>query len=108
MLAGSHLYLTTNNLSYAGYILKLIAGKEIFDSVMSEGTVYPGHITYYSLGGLTRFLRELGLNICSAKRVNFLPPAGFYRNRSSALVKNLIVRSVPNLYHSHIEVLCRK
>ena len=108
MPPGSNLYMTTNNLSYIGYILKMAAGREIFDPAMTEGTVYPGHCTYYSLRGLADFLSEIGFTILSTSRVNFLPPSKFYRRRGAGLLKNLLTRSMPNLYATHLEILCRK
>lgn len=105
---GALLYVTTNNLSYIGYILKQLAGREIFDSAMSEDTVYPGHCTYYSLAGLADLVRGIGFQVESAARVNFLPPANFYRRPSSAALKNLLVKSAPLRYSTHIEVICRK
>jgi 2-polyprenyl-3-methyl-5-hydroxy-6-metoxy-1,4-benzoquinol methylase len=105
---GSHLYLTTNNLNYLGYILKLAAGKEIFDSAMTEDTVYPGHCTYYSLLGLKTLLTELGFRVVSARRINFLPSVRYYRRRVSALFKNIVIKSAPNRYYTHLEVLCQK
>lgn len=105
---GAHLYLTTNNLHYLGYILKMAAGREVFDSAMTEGAVYPGHTTYYTLDGLKAFLTEIGFQIVKARRVNFLPPAQYYRRRFAAQLKNIMVKCTPNLYHTHLEVLCRK
>jgi hypothetical protein len=108
MPPAAKLYVTTNNLSYIGYILKQLAGKEIFDSAMSEDSVYPGHCTYYSLGGLTSLLIGIGFSVESASRVNFLPGVHFYRRRASALAKNLLVEAVPRRYATHLEVLCVK
>lgn len=105
---GATFYVTTNNLSYIGYILKQLAGKEIFDSATTEDTVYPGHCTYYSLSGLTGLLRSIGFQTEATARVNFLPAARFYRRPAAGLLKNLLVGSMPRLYATHIEVLCRK
>lgn len=106
--AGALLYVTTNNLSYIGYILKQLAGKEIFDSAMSEDTVYPGHCIYYSLRGLADLVERIGFRVETCTHVNFLPEARFYRRPSSAAFKNLLVKSVPLRYSTHIEVICRK
>lgn len=105
---GATLYVTTNNVSYVGYILKLLAGKDIFDSAMTEDTVYPGHCTYYSLQSLTDLLTNIGFQTASAKHVNFLPEARFYRHPAAAVLKNMLIRSVPPRYSTHIEVVCRK
>ena len=106
--SGAVFYVTTNNLSYIGYILKQLAGKEIFDSAMSEDTVYPGHCTYYSLTGLADLLSVIGFQIESKSHVNFLPQARYYRRERSGAMKNLLTRSVPLRYSTHIEVVCRK
>jgi|ERR1035437_4162005 hypothetical protein len=108
MPAGARLYLTTNNLHYIGYLLKMIAGREIFDSVMTENSVYPGHCTYYSLSGLTTLLTDIGFIVESSSRVNLLPAARFYRNRAFAFAKNCLTKSVPTRYATHIELVCRK
>ena len=105
---GSKLYLTTNNIHYIGYILKLAAGKEIFHPAISEDSEYPGHCTYYSLDGLTHFLGNLGFTVLSASRVNFLPDSHFYRNRLFAMVKNQLTISLPRKYATHLEFLCEK
>lgn len=108
MPLGAKLYLTTNNIHYIGYVLKLAAGKEIFDPATSEDAVYPGHCTYYSLGGLSHFVSDLGFTVLSARRVNFLPESRFYRNRLFAKIKNGLTTSLPHKYATHIEVLCQK
>jgi len=108
MPSGAKLYLTTNNIHYIGYILKLAAGKEVFDSAMSEDGVYPGHCTYYSRDGLAKFLEDLGFAVLSASRVNFLPESGFYRSGLFAALKNGLTKSVPNRYASHLEIVCQK
>jgi Methyltransferase domain len=108
MPAGAKLYVTTNNIHYVGYILKLFAGKEIFHSAISEDTVYPGHCTYYSLAGLSSLLEDLGFKVTSASRLNFLPESRFYRRRQFALVKNSLTNAVPRRYASHLEILCEK
>ena len=108
MPVGAKLYLTTNNIHYIGYMLKLAAGKEIFDSATTEDAVYPGHCTYYSLEGLAGFLGDLGFTILSASRLNFLPRSRFYRNRLFATMKNGLTKSFPHRYASHLEILCEK
>lgn len=108
MPVGTEIYLTTNNIHYIGYILKLLARKEIFHPAMLEGTVYPGHCTYYSLDGLTHLLTDIGFTVVSADYVNFLPQSRFYRNRVFGFVKNLLVKSVPVKYGTHLEILCQK
>lgn len=104
----SKLYLTTNNIHYIGYILKLVAGREIFHSATSEGSGYPGHCTYYSLDGLAQFLDDIGFTVLSARRINFLPDSHFYTNRLFAMVKNGLTRSMPRRYSTHLEFLCQK
>jgi len=108
MPSGARLYLTTNNQSYLGYVLKQIAGRDIFDSAMTEDTVYPGHCTYYTLAGLSDLLRGIGFEVISAQRFNFLPPPRFYRNLLTASAKNLLMHSVPSWYATHIEIICQK
>lgn len=108
MRHATKLYITTNNLHYIGYILKLIAREEIFDPITTEDAVYPGHCTYYSLAGLGRVLEELGFEILSADRVNFLPQSRYYRRRYFALAKNAITKAFPRAYATHLEILCEK
>lgn len=108
MPPGTRLYVTTNNQSYAGYILKQVALRDIFDSAMTEDTVYPGHCTYYSLAGLSDLLRGIGFEVTSARRVNFLPSPRLYRNILAASAKNLLIHSLPSWYATHIEVICLK
>jgi SAM-dependent methyltransferase len=108
MPEGARLYVTTNNLNYVGYILKQLAGREIFDPAVTEDSVYPGHCTYYSLRGLADLLVQIGFECRAVSRQNFLPAARFYRRRNAAILKNLIIRSVPGLYATHIELLCEK
>ena len=86
----------------------MLAGKEILDSAMTEDSVYPGHCTYYSLNGLMTLLTDIGFIVDSASRVNFLPEARLYKNKAFALAKNCLTKSVPNLYATNLEVLCRK
>ncbi len=108
MPSGSKLYLTTNNIHYIGYILKLAAGKEIFDPAASEDTVYPGHCRYYSLNGLSQFLEEAGFKVLAANRVNFLPDSRFYRSPLFGMIKNGLTRSFPRRYATHLEVICQR
>jgi hypothetical protein len=108
MRPAARLYLTTNNLHYIGYILKLMARKEIFHPMTTEDSVYPGHCTYYSLDGLARVLEELGYVILSSGRVNFLPHSRFYKRRGFALAKNVLAKSFPVAYATHLEILCEK
>lgn len=108
MQIGAKLYLTTNNLSYIGYILKQVVGKEIFDSAMSEDTMYPGHCTYYSLAGLSKLLEDIGFEVRSSARINFLPAGRFYRRPVFGVIKNALTRSVPRLYATNLEVVCER
>ena len=108
MPAGARLYLTTNNIHYIGYILKLIAMKDIFDPAMTEDAVYPGHCTYYSLKGLTTFLTDIGFIVLSARRLNFLPASHFYRHRGFAMAKNQLTRLAGSKHATHLEIVCRK
>jgi len=108
MPSGARLYLTTNNIHYIGYILKLCAGKEIFHPAETEDSIYPGHCTYYSKEGLTRFLEDVGFKVLSASRLNFLPPSQFYRRRLFGGAKNMLTRIAGSKYATHLEVLCQK
>lgn len=102
------LYLTTNNSSYIGYILKLIFNKPILDSIFTEGTFYPGHTRYYSLMEMREILENLGLEIMHSNRVNFLPPSKLYKNEFFGRLKNITVKACPLMYSSHIELLAKK
>jgi hypothetical protein len=108
MPTGTKLYLTTNNIHYIGYILKLTAGKEIFHPASTEDTVYPGHCTYYSLNGLSAFLEEIGFKVLASTRINFLPGSRFYRSRPFAMIKNGLTKLAPKRYATHLEILCQR
>lgn len=108
MRPAARLYVTTNNLHYIGYILKLIARKEIFDPLTTEGDIYPGHCTYYSLRGLGRVLEELGFVVLSSSQVNFLPSSRCYRRRVYGLAKNALTRAFPRAYATYVEILCER
>lgn len=60
MKQGSILYLTTNNIFYYGYLIKLLFLRQIYDSIESEDTDYPGHCRYYSINELIDFFAHRG------------------------------------------------
>jgi 2-polyprenyl-3-methyl-5-hydroxy-6-metoxy-1,4-benzoquinol methylase len=105
---GALVYVTTNNASYFGYILKLLAHREILDSIVSEASPYPGHTRYYGLKELAHELEAIGFQVLSRSFVNLLPEARFYRQRAFGAVKNTLARMLPKLYASHIELLVRR
>jgi SAM-dependent methyltransferase len=102
---GSILYLTTNNASYFGNILKLLLQKCPLDSVASEGSFYPGHMRFYHYEELAKILESLNFRILSKRNINFLPTFQIYRNRLFGMFKNALGKILPMSYASHIEIV---
>jgi len=105
---GGMAYLTTNNRSYIGYIIKLLFSKPILDPIDSEGSFYPGHCRYYGLCELNEIFVKMGFTILQANHVNFLPNAGLYKNVVFGALKNFLVKSLPIRFSTHIEILIKK
>lgn len=105
---GTRVYVTTNNTSYYGYILKLTFGRDIYDSIATEDSVYPCHTRYYGLTELATEMERIGFHIESRRHINLLPPVRFYRNRAFGLIKNAIGLCTPARYASHIEIVARR
>lgn len=105
---GGLLYISTNNFSYIGYILKLLFNKEILDTIKSEDTFYPGHCRYYLLDELALVLEDFGYSILHKNCLNFLPDSSLYKNKFFGKVKNALVRLSPNRYSTHIEILAKR
>jgi hypothetical protein len=99
---------TTNNLSYSGYILKLMVGREIFDPVRTEEDAYPGHFHYYSLAGLAAAFREAGFDVRSQSHFAFTPPARLYRRKLLGAAKAVLGAALPARYASHIEIVAQR
>lgn len=104
MKPGATVYITTNNASYYGYILKLLLNRNILDGIDSESTVYPGHNRYFGLDELAAALSSVGFTIQSKRYINLLPHAKYYRSSAFAWVKNSIGALVPARYSTHIEI----
>jgi len=105
------LYLTTNNIFYSGYILKLMLGKNIYDSIKSEIEEYPGHTRYYDYYDykeLSQVLEDLNLEIVSSGRLNMYPPYYMYNNQVKGILKNLTIKLFPKRYSTHIEIIAKK
>lgn len=105
---GALVYVTTNNASYYGYILKLLFNREIHHSITTQATAYPGHTRYFGLEELARELAGVGFEIMSKRYVNFLPAARYYRSRGFAMMKNALGAIVPARHSTNIEVVVRK
>lgn len=105
---GGHLYLTTNNYSYIGYLVKLLFNKEILDPIETEKTSYPGHCRYYSLNELVVVFQKLGFVILEANYINFLPKYKLYKNEKFGALKNIFVRMLPKRFSTHIEILVKR
>ena len=105
---GALIYVTTNNASYYGYILKLIFHKEIHHSITLEDTTYPGHTRYFGLDELAREFNCIGFEVLSKRYINFLPSVRYYRSRSFAVIKNTIGAILPDRYATNIELVIRK
>lgn len=105
---GGLLYLTTNNQSYIGYLVKLLFNKEILDPIESENTFYPGHCRYYSLKELVRVFEKFGFVILESNYVNFLPKYKLYKSEKFGFIKNVFVKLFPKRFSTHIEILIKK
>jgi len=108
MKPGSQMYITTNNIYYYGYIIKLILGRKILDPLGTEDAGYPGHHRYYSYDEVQQFFEEIGAKVIVARRTNFLPPIYCYKNKMLGVLKKLLNICLPNLYATHIELLIQK
>lgn len=105
---GGKLFLTTNNASYIGYILKLLLGRPILDTIEMEGGFYPGHTRYYHLDELCKILESMSFRIVHRAYNNYLPSAFHYKNRYFGLFKNMLIKMVTTKYSTHIEIIARK
>jgi SAM-dependent methyltransferase len=105
---GGLLYLTTNNQSYIGYLVKLLFNKEILDPIESENTFYPGHCRYYSLKELVRIFDKFGFVILESNYINFLPKYKLYKSEKFGFIKNVFVKLLPKRFSTHIEILIKK
>lgn len=105
---GGVLYLTTNNHSYIGYLVKLLLNKEILDPIESEDTFYPGHCRYYGLKELVTVFDKFGFVILESNFINFLPKSKLYKSETFGFIKNVFVRLFPNRFSTHIEILIKK
>ncbi|MCX2453366.1 methyltransferase domain-containing protein [Pedobacter sp. PLR] len=105
---GGVLYLTTNNQSYIGYLVKLILNKPILDPIETEGTFYPGHCRYYSLNELVSVFEKSGFLILESNYVNFIPGYKLYKNKRFGAIKNAFLRLFPKRFSTHIEILVKR
>ena len=108
MKPGSKLYITTNNIYYYGYIIKLILGRPILGTIESEDSIYPQHHRYYSIEEVKQFFESLSAQILIARRINFLPPIYCYKNTYLAILKKALAFLLPQIYSTHIELLIQK
>jgi len=108
MPPGSRLYMTTNNLFYSAYIIKLIIGAPIYDSIVSENSWYPGHCRYYGEIEMRRFLEEVGFRVLSSASINLVPPRRYFRSFPTGLLKSFLPFVSLGRYGSHIELLALK
>ena len=106
--SGAILYITTNNASYYGYILKLLFCKDIYHSIRTQNTAYPGHTRYFGLEELSLELEAVGFQVISKRYINFLPNSKYYRSRVFAVIKNLIGALAPKRYSINIELVVKK
>jgi SAM-dependent methyltransferase len=105
---GGKMLITTNNASYIGYILKLLAGRPVLDGIETESTFYPGHTRYYHLEELSKALGNMGLTVVHKANVTYLPPVRFYKSKAFGCAKNMLVRLAPLKYSTHIEIVAQK
>jgi SAM-dependent methyltransferase len=105
---GGQIYLTTNNMSYLGYIIKLIACKSPLDSIKTEDSFYPGHCRYYYENEIEEIFKDEGFNILLSQKINFLPHYSFYNNTFWGFCKNTVIKLAPMRYSSNIEILAIK
>jgi SAM-dependent methyltransferase len=108
MKPNSRIYITTNNIFYYGYIMKLVANRPILDDLLTELDIYPGHCRYYSHTELSQCLNDIGFTVLKSSNVNLLPPIRYYRNKKLGYIKAIIGKILPNIYSSHIEILAEK
>lgn len=105
---GGIIYVTTNNFSYIGYLLKLLGAKPILDPINTEDTFYPGHCRYYLLEELAAALEQNGYIVKHKTRVNLLPSFSLYKNVFFGAAKNILIKSMPKRYSTHIELIAQK
>lgn len=108
MKPGASLYITTNNIYYYGYIIKLILGRPIMNPLSTEDAEYPGHHRYYSCDEVKKFFEEIGAMVKVSRRRNFLPPIYCYKKQWLGILKKVLAFCLPNLYSTHIELLIQK
>jgi 2-polyprenyl-3-methyl-5-hydroxy-6-metoxy-1,4-benzoquinol methylase len=105
---GGKFLLTTNNASYIGYILKLLLGKPILDTIEMEEGFYPGHMRYYDLEELCGILEAMDFRITHRAYSNYLPRFFYYKNKYFGLAKNVLIKLMPDKYSTHIEIVAKK
>lgn len=119
---GGRLYLTTNNVAYWFYALRLLKGETNLDRALDQITVdfereYPhdwrGHVRFYSIGQLEEMLKTAGINriILSTTydTTDILPGEDSVFKRVKTHVKAL-TNGLPfmNKLRGHIEIIAEK
>lgn len=105
---GGLIYLTTNNQSYIGYIMKLFFNKAILDPIETEKTFYPGHCRYYDVNELVNVFEKFGFKIVRSGHINFLPDYKLYKNEGFGAIKNALIKILPKRFSTHIELLIKR
>jgi hypothetical protein len=85
-----------------------LSSQSILDKIETEDTFYPGHTRYYHLDELCKYLENIGFNILHRANVNYLSAFSHYRNKNFGWIKNMLVKSVPIRYSTHIEIVALK
>jgi len=119
---GGRLYLTTNNVTYWFYALRILRGETNLDQDLSQITVdfeneYPhhwrGHVRFYSISQVISMLRLAGvgtvIRATSYDTTDILPGQRTFSKQLRTWVKGLI-NLIPcmNRFRGHIEIVAEK
>ena len=119
---GGRIYLTTNNVAYWFYALRILRGETNLDQDLSQITVdftndnphdWRGHVRFYSIGqliemlklaGITKVIREI-----SYDTTDIQPGQATLSKRMRTWVKGLtMVMPIMNRLRGHIEIVAEK
>ena len=118
---GGRLYLTTNNVAYWFYALRLLKGETNLDNDLGQITVdfereYPhdwrGHVRFYSLNQLKEMLVQAGLGLCVLETTydtTDIPADASLSKKLKSYLK-MMLNAVPFLkrHRGHIEIVVEK
>lgn len=118
---GGRLYLTTNNVAYWFYAMRLLKGETNLDHAMDQITVdfereYPhdwrGHVRFYSISQLKEMLAQAGLEIIVLETTydtTDIPVDATLSKKTKSYLK-MLLNAVPFLkkHRGHIEIVVEK